>query len=160
MASRSTAPTANRQDHSRPAVKARHFGRLSSDQRRAGLTAALRDAFDNGDACVDVELAGGVVVEEEERLRALHHKVIHAHGDQIDADAGMDAGLDGDLEFGADPVIRSDQHRVLEAAGLEIEQSAKAADFRVGPPPPRGAHGRLDAVNEAVAGVDIDSASA
>ena len=33
-----------------------------------------------------VELAGGEVVEEEQRLGALHHQVVDAHGDQVDAD--------------------------------------------------------------------------
>ncbi len=39
---------------------------------------------DSGD--IDVQLAGGVVVEKEQRLGALHHDVVGAHGDQVDAD--------------------------------------------------------------------------
>ena len=40
----------------------------------------------------------------------------------------MNAGFDGELELGADAVGGGDQHRVLEAASLEVEQAAEAAD--------------------------------
>ncbi len=44
----------------------------------------------------------------------------------------MQAGVDRDLELGADAVGGRDQDRVLEAGGLEIEQPAEPADFSVG----------------------------
>ena len=56
-----------------------------------------------------IELAGGEIVEEEQRLGALHDEVVDAHGDEIDADRVVDAGLDGDLELGADAVVGGDQ---------------------------------------------------
>ena len=34
----------------------------------------------------DIELAGGEVVEEEQRLGALDDDVVDAHGDEVDAD--------------------------------------------------------------------------
>ena len=61
-----------------------------------------------------VELAGGEVVEEEQRLGALHDDVVDAHGDEVDADRVVDAGLDGDLDLGADAVIGRDQDRVAK----------------------------------------------
>ena len=79
-------------------------------------------------ADADVELAGGEVVEEEQRLGALHDDVVDAHGDEVDADGVVAAGLDGELELGADAVGAGDQHRVLVAARLEVEQGAEAAD--------------------------------
>ena len=42
------------------------------------------------------------------------------------------AGLDRDLDLGADAVGRRDQHRVGEAGALEVEQPAEAADLGVG----------------------------
>ncbi len=65
-------------------------------------------------ATVHVELAAGEIVEEEQRLGALHDEVVDAHGDEVDADRGVLAGIDGDLELGADAVGGRDQHRVAE----------------------------------------------
>ena len=66
-------------------------------------------------AVCHVELAAGEIVEEEQRLGALRQQVVDAHGDEIDADGGVPAGVDGDLELGADAVVGGDQDRVLEA---------------------------------------------
>ena len=103
------------------------------------------------------ELAGGEIVEEEQRLGALDDDVVDAHRDEIDADRVVDAGLDGDLHLGADAVIGGDEDRVLETGRLEIEQAAEAADLRVGAGPPGGAHEGLDRVHHGVAGVDVDA---
>ena len=96
-------------------IHARHFGRLAADQRAAGLPAALGDRRDDplGDAVV--ELAGREIVEEEQRLGALHDQVVGAHRDQVDADAVMPSGLDRELELGADPVIGGDQQRIVDS---------------------------------------------
>jgi hypothetical protein len=48
-----------------------HLGRLAADERAARLAAALGDAADDGSGGGDVEVPACVVVEEEERLRAL-----------------------------------------------------------------------------------------
>ncbi len=61
-----------------------HLDGLSSDERTARLLAAPRDAFDQGGGESDVELAAGVVVEEVQRLRALHEQIVHGHGYQVD----------------------------------------------------------------------------
>src|SRR3546814_4495825 len=45
-----------------------HLRGLAADQRAAGQLAAFRDAADHGHGGVDIELAGGDVVEEEQRL--------------------------------------------------------------------------------------------
>ena len=67
------------------------------------------------------------------------------------------AGLDRDLDLGADAVGGGDQHRVLEARALEVEQAAEAADLGIGARPRGRAHQRLDQLHHAVAGVDIDA---
>ena len=100
---------------------------------------------DDRGTLVGIELAGGEIVEEEQRLGALHDEVVDAHGDEVDADRVVVAGLDGDLQLGADAVIGGDQHRIGEAGGLEVEQAAEAADLAIGARPARRAHQRLDA---------------
>ena len=62
-----------------------------------------------------LDLAGGEVVEEEQRLGALDDDVVDAHRDEVDADRVEDAGFDRDLELGADAVGGADQDRVAEA---------------------------------------------
>ncbi len=113
-------------------VEAGHLGGLAADQRAAGFPAAFGDAGDDRSRSLRVELSAGEIVEKEQRLGALHHDVVDRHRDEVDADAAMQAGVDGDLELGADAVGGGHQHRVLEARGLEVEQAAKAADFGIG----------------------------
>ena len=104
-----------------------------------------------------IEPAGGEIIEEEQGLRALDHEVVDAHGDEVDADRVEDAGVDGDLQLGADAVSGGDQHRIAVAGGLEVEQAAETADFGVGAGPPRRAHERLDRLDKGISGVDIDA---
>ena len=120
-------------------VHARHLGRLAADQRAAGLPAAVGDAGDDRPRGLHVELAAGEIVEEEQRLGALDDEVVDAHGDEIDADRGVPAGVDGDLELGADAVVGGDQDRIAEAGALEVEQAAEAAEIGVRAGPARRA---------------------
>ncbi len=138
-------------------VEARHLRGFAAHSAQPAWTAAVGDAPHDGDADLRRELAGGEIVEEEQRLGALHDDVVDAHRHQIDADGVVNAGVDGDLDLGADPVIGRNQDRVREARRLQIEQSAEAADFRVGSGAARGAHQRLDLVHHGVARVDIDA---
>ena len=136
-------------------VKARHFRGLAADQGAARFLAGPRDAFDHARGGVHLQLAAGVIVQKEQRLRALHDNVVDAHRHQILADAVEQAGLDGDLELGADAVGRGHQHRILEPGRLEVEQAAEAAQIGVGAGPARGACGRRDARDQGFARVDI-----
>ncbi len=77
-------------------IHAGHFGGLAADQRRAGLAAALGDARDDSRPGLRVELPGGEIIEEEQRLRPLDDEVVDAHGDQVDADRVENPGIDGD----------------------------------------------------------------
>ncbi len=86
----------------------------------------------------------------------MHHDVVDVHGDEIDADPVMVAGLDRKLELGADPVGGGDQHRVGKTARLEIEQAAEAAKAAEGARALGGRGERCDCPDERVAGVDID----
>ena len=132
-------------------IHARHFRRFAADQGAARLLAAIGDAGDHLAGGGDIELSGGVIVEEEQRLGALHHQIVDRHGDEIDADAMVAAGLDGDAELGADAVIGGDEDRVLEAAGLEIEQAAEAAQRRISTFAARRLGQRLDRLDQGIA---------
>ena len=138
-------------------VEPGHFGGFAADQRAAGFPAALGDAGDDRRGGLGIELAAGEIVEKEQRLRALHDEVVDRHRHQIDADAAVQPGLDGDLDLGADAVGRRHQNRVLEAGGLEVEQAAEPADFGIGAGAGGGTNHRLDEIDQTVAGVDIDA---
>jgi hypothetical protein len=105
---------------------------------------------------VHVQLAAGEVVEEEQRLGALHQDVVDAHRHQILAHGVMAVQLEGQLELGAHAVRAGHQHWLLELL-REFEQRAESADaghhaFT------HGALGeRLDAVYQRVAGVDVNT---
>src|SRR5690349_17522048 len=76
-------------------IHPRHFRSLAADERTACLPATLGDATDHGSSGATVELAGGVVVEEKEWLRALHEHVVDAHRYEIDAHALVAPHVDG-----------------------------------------------------------------
>ena len=101
-----------------------------------------------------VELAGGEIVEEEQRLGALHDQVVGAHRHEVDADGVVPAGLDRELELGADPIVGRDQQGICVARRLGIEEPAEAADLGVGAGPPRRPDQRPDRLDQRVAGVD------
>ena len=113
-------------------IHARHFGRLAADQRAARLAATGRNAADDGRTLVRIELAGGEIVEEEQRLGALHDEIVDAHGNEVDADRVVLVGVDGDLQLGADAVIGGNEDRIGETGRLQVEQAAEAADLAVG----------------------------
>ncbi len=83
----STTPTANpARSYDAGGKRARMLGGLAADQRAAGAFAAGRDALDHLGRDVDVEPLADEVVEEEQRLGALHEDVVDAHRDEVDAD--------------------------------------------------------------------------
>ncbi len=137
-------------------VEAGHFGSLAPDQGAAGFPAALGDARDDGGRSIRIELAARKIIQKKQRLSALYHQIIDRHRDQVDADAAVQTGVDGDFHLGSDAVGRSNQDRILETRGLQVEQAAKPADFGVGSGAGGGANQRLDHVDQPVPGVDID----
>ncbi|MEI9931949.1 MAG: hypothetical protein WDM89_15780 [Rhizomicrobium sp.] len=138
-------------------IEPRHLRGLAADQRTAAFLARVRDAFDHDRGRIDVEFPGRVIVEEEERFRALHHDVIHAHRDKILADAMKQPRFDGDLELGADAVGRSNDNGILEACGLQIEQAAEAAEICVRTGTSRCFRGRPDPGHKFLARINIDA---
>ena len=138
-------------------VHARHLGGLAADQGAARGLAAGGDAFDDARRRLGLELAGGEIVEEKQRLGTLADKIVDAHGHEVDADAADLSGVDGDAQLGAHPVGRRDQHRVFEPRRFQVEQRAEAAEpghdaGAVGAP-----RGGFDPLDEFIAGVDVDA---
>ena len=157
-APRSIAPTAKPARSKSPAgVHARHLGGLAADERAPASAQPAAMPSITRAAASTVEPAGGEVVEEEQRLGALADQVVDAHRHEVDADGVEPAGVDREPELGADPVGRGDEDRVGVARGLEVEERAEAAEPRHHPGPRGARRGRLDPLDERVAGVDVDA---
>ena len=92
-------------------VHARHLRGLAADEGHASQFAAARDTLDDPVRDLLVEPTGGKVVEKIQRLGALNDDVVGAHGDQIDADPMVVAGVDGEPQLGADAIGSRDQDR-------------------------------------------------
>jgi hypothetical protein len=137
-------------------VHAWHFRGLPADQRAARLLAALGDAADHAHGDRLVELAAGEIIEEEERLGALHEHVVHAHRHQVDADPVVASERECELQLGADAVGAGDEDRLLVLL-RDRAQRAEAAQARQH----LRAHGapgeRLDRFDERIPGVDVDA---
>ena len=159
-------------DHSRPfddaddesgdvvlavGVETRHLGGLAADERTAVFTAGARNAGDHLLGDVGRESAGREIVQEEERLGALHEDVVDAVVDEIAADGVVPAGHEGDLELRADAVGARHQHRLPIALAVETEQPAERADLREHARRERRPRERLDAPDGFIAGVDVDA---
>ncbi len=119
---------------------------------------AFRDAADDGRALIGVELAGGEIVEEEQRLCALYNEVVDAHGDEVDADriVAHPASM-AIFSLVPTPSLAATRTGSLKARGLEVEQAAEAADLAIGAGAARRADGRLDLLDKQIAGIDIDA---
>ncbi len=135
-------------------VHAGHFGGFAADQRAARQLAALGNAAHHGSGRVHVQLAAGKVIQEEQRLGALHQHVVDAHGHQVDAHGVVHIPLESQLQLGAHAVGAADQDGLLVALG-HFKQSAKAANAGHH----AFAHGflgqGLDALDQGVACVDV-----
>ncbi len=135
-------------------VHARHFSGFATHQRATGQFAAGADAGDDLSGGVDVQFAGGVVIEEEQRLCTADHQVIDAHGDQVDADGVVLVQVQRQTQLGAHAVGAGNQNRLL-VAGRDFAEGAEASqaahDFRT-----LGALGdALDAFDQCFTGVDV-----
>jgi hypothetical protein len=137
-------------------IHPRHLGGLAADQRAACQLATGRNAFDDRRAHFQIQLSAGEIVQEEQRLGALHEHVVDAHRHQVDADGVVLVELEGELQLGADAVGARDQHR-LPVFLRDAAQGAEAADAGHH----LAAHGalgeRLDRLDERIARVDVDA---
>ena len=134
-------------------VHPRHLGRLAADQRAARLAASFGDAGHHTFGDRGIEPPARVIIEEEQRLGALHDEVVGAHRHQIDADAVVPIPCDRQFQLGAHPVVRGHQQRIEIAGGARIEHAAETAQFGVGAGSARRAGKRRDRADQRVAGV-------
>ena len=106
----------SRRGHSRPSAYMPGISAVSppiSAQPACRQPSAI--AGDTRSATPLSSFAGGEIVEEEQRLGALDDEIVGAHRDQVDADPVVPAGVDRELELGADPVIGRDQQRIVDS---------------------------------------------
>ena len=139
-------------------VHARHFGGFTADEGAAREFAALGDARDDAGGDVHVELAAGVVVEEEEALGALHENVVHAHGDEVLAHGVVAAEAEGEHKLRSHAVGARDENGVLVFLA-HFEESAEAADGAENARNEGALGGGFDAFDEFVSGVDRHAGS-
>ena len=137
-------------------VHARELRRLAAEERAPRLLARAGDAADDRLGDADVELAGGEVVEEEERARAAGDDVVHAHADEVEADRVVDAGGEGDLELRPDAVGAAHEDGLLDVGG-DAAEPGEAADVADHLGDAGHLRERLDALDELVARVDVDA---
>ena len=140
-------------------VHARHLRRFATDQGAARLPAPGGDAGDHTLCDRRIQLAGGEIVEEEQRFGPLDHKVVDAHGDKVDADCVMPARCDRQFQLGADAVGRRHQDRIPIACVTQIEQAAEPAKPAQAAGPLGGARERLDRVHQRCACRNIDTSA-
>ena len=108
-------------------IEAGHFSGLAADQRRAGLHAAVANAFDDLlDPLRDV-LAAGNVVQEKQRLCTDANNVVDAHRNAVDADGIVLIHQKGELQLGADAVRTGDQNRLRDPGQIQSKKTAEAA---------------------------------
>ena len=138
-------------------VHARHFRRLAADQGGTRLAATFGNPGNNGACGFDIEFPRGIIIEEEQRLGALNHQIVHAHGDEVRADTGIVSGSDRKAEFCSDAVGRGDEYRIPEPGGFRIEDTTKAADSTIGTRPDRGFCQRLYEIDQPVRRININA---
>jgi hypothetical protein len=153
----STTPTAKpARSYSPVRVHARHLGGFTADQRTASQFAALGNAADDRSGGVDIELAAGEVVEEEQRFGTEDQDVIDAHRDQILTDRIVSVQLESQAQLGTDAIRAGNQDRLLVAL-RHFEQRAEAADTAEHAFAQRLLGHRLDTVDKGIARIDIDA---
>ena len=72
---------------------------------------------------------GRQVIEEEERLGALHEDVVDAVVDQVRSDGVVPVRHERDLELGAHAIGARHEHRLAVAVGVETKEAAKGPDL-------------------------------
>jgi hypothetical protein len=137
-------------------VEAGHLGGFAADEDAAVGFAGFGQAGDDA-SVTSGRAAGGQVVEEKQRGRALHGDVVDAVVDQVGAHGVVHAELEGDLELGAHAVGGADQDGVLPALQVEPEERAEAADAAQDVAVEGLLRQVLDAFLGAVAGGDVDA---
>jgi hypothetical protein len=135
------------------------------------LLTTLRNAFNHIGGECNVEFPAGVVIEEVQRLCALHEQIVHGHGYQVDAlranprsipprwkwvkawlhtDSIVDPRFDCDTELCTDAIRATHKQWVCVARCLEIKDATEPPDLGVGTSTSCCAHVGFDRLNECV----------
>ena len=103
-------------------IHARQLGSFSAYQRSACLLATLCDTTYYRRGCLLIEVATAVIIQEEQRFRALHDNVVDTHCDEVDAYGVMNAKVDGKPQLGANTICPGHEHRFCVLADIELEK--------------------------------------
>ena len=109
-----------------PFINAGHFGSLATDQCTAREFATGPNA--GHDVCrdINIEFAGGIVVQKKKGLCTDHRDVVAAHSHQVDAYRIVAAGIHSKPQLGANPIRPRYQYGTAIALGY-LYQRAKAS---------------------------------
>src|SRR5262245_28781452 len=111
-------------------IEPRHLCGLATKQYATIFAATIRHAFDDTRNYIGRQLSRRDVIQKEKRPSALNQNVVHTMIDEIAADGVVYPSRKRDLEFGADAIGRSDEHRLRETGKCAVKHSTKASDFR------------------------------
>jgi len=111
------------------AVEPGSLGGFATEEGAGVGLAGVDEATDNLLNDVGIDVAGGEVVEKEEGRGALDGYIVDAVIDEVGADAGVEAELDGKLELAANAVGGGDEDGVGKALGVEGEEAGEATDL-------------------------------
>lgn len=106
-------------------IEARHFRGLAADQSATRIAAAGGNSVHNLASVRHRESTTGIIIEKKQRFRSLHHQVVDAHGDKVDAERSMLTKLDTEPQFGADAVRGGDENGVAVSCCPQVETSPK-----------------------------------
>jgi hypothetical protein len=104
-----------------------HFGGFAAHQCAARQFATVADAGNDRCGYINIELAGGVIVEEEQWFCARDNQVVNTHGYQINANGVVFTQVHGQTEFGTHAISTGNQYRFAVSLG-NFTQSGKTAE--------------------------------
>ena len=139
-----------------------HLGGLAAQQRTIGERAAVGHAADDLLHLRGVDPVHADVVQEHQRLGALHDQVVDVHRHAVLTDGVVDAEVGGELDLGADAVAARDEHGLVVVAAeqrvaVEAEHPGKGAVATHDARAVRAVEVPLDPLNSGVARVDVDA---
>src|SRR2546421_1905004 len=138
-------------------IEARHLSRFTAEQDAAVLATTAGDTFDDVGDRVRRKLARSNVIEKEKRPRALYQNIVDTVVDEIASDRGVNSGGESNLQFRADAVCGSNQHRLVQVWERTIEHAAEAANLGQRACIKCRAREFFNFFSGAVSGVDVDA---
>ena len=99
------------------------------------------------------------IVEEEQRLGALHDQIVDAHGDKVDADRVVQAASrSAILSLVPTPSLAATRIGSRKARrAFRSNSAAEAAEIRIGSAPAGRWHSGLMQLDQRIAGIDVDA---